>query len=121
MPKLPAISADTKPAQPLVKTVTVLRKNQIAVLRILSTAVKPGWLTRTCIQNALQSRFRNPIASALGRSQAVRAKEEQRLGYSSLLTLGYVEERNLEIEVGIFERSYRITPSGRTVIAGYEQ
>ncbi len=88
---------------------TILNAPQIRLLEALRDG---GWLDR----NALNVNAKVDISWVgvwIGRfDPATRAASEAKWKYTSLLTLGYVEERNLEIEEGIYERSYHITPAG---------
>lgn len=112
----PATPTPPNPAPVLFR---VLTPAQARVLAVLGRSRGP--LSRTAINEVLNRfgvGFVRPVAigEAVGPSDAVaRTKLEQKTRKLTLLTLGYVSERDYDID-GITETGLKITPLGREAL-----
>lgn len=86
-------------------------KNQVKFLEVLYNA--RGSLTRKVLSERTGCNPTNVTANALGYVDvACRTAREEKMGYKSLLTLGFVGMKSLDVE-GREEKVYFITPEGR--------
>lgn len=89
-----------------------LRKPQIAILQVLP---KRGWLSRREIAKRADMQ-QNTLCPMLGsKDPDARAKAEIRGKCTSLLTLGYVQIDEVDVD-GVIEIVYRITTTGQTAL-----
>lgn len=74
---------------------------------VVGAAPRPGW----------NPKHSNWVGHAMGFVDPdLRKEHEQKNGFPSLLTLGYVEETTQEIEEGLFTTEYSITPAGQKAL-----
>ncbi len=96
-----------------------LRVPQIRVLQVL--VANPHAMTRGEISEQTGNKTDVMVGRAIGYSDPVKraAFEQTKDGgfTASLLTLKYVTEHRLEIEEGVFETRYNVTPAGRKALA----
>lgn len=86
-------------------------KNQVKFLEVLYSA--KGSLTRKVLSERTGCHPTNVTANALGYVDIeCRSAREEKMGYKSLLTLGYVGMKSIDVE-GREEKVYFITPEGR--------
>jgi len=97
-----------------------LRKPQQRILKCLARA--KSWLSRAHISERAEVDIAW-VGDHLGKTELVARTERERItGYPSLITLGYVETKSMDVygDGSSTETNYRITQSGRQVIKQIE-
>lgn len=110
MPPIPNV-----PARVAATTTTKITATQSKVLKVL--AASPGLLSRKVLYDELGYTHRAGLNDVLGRNDPEKRSFRDKK-HPSLITLGYVEVMNLDIE-GVVEIVYRITPAGRNALKEY--
>lgn len=110
------------PPPPIQKPIPVkLRKAQVRILKALVKETGPVRKSVICDRVADEfptaAKFQEWMADPIGAANPEnRPAAEERAGYPSLLTLGFIKTKQLDID-GVLERVYEITDQGRAIVS----
>ncbi len=121
MPPIPPAVPGARTEIPALSKPVKLRTAQIRILKVLASVDGPLPKAVICEEVAHEfptaAKFEQWMADPLGATDpAKRPAAEERAGYPSLLTLGYVTTFQYDID-GVAQRFYEATPAGRKAIA----
>jgi hypothetical protein len=106
--------------KPLRRALTPWQKRVLAVLARARGPMNRNMIRDTCVRYGFATQWVTGVIQALGPSDpAKRAAFDRKHGKPSLLSLGYVEEREYDVD-GVSELGVKITELGRAALEQVE-